>query len=996
MVPFLKQVARHYFAQTDIEKYCFIFPNRRSMAFFRKYLSGAVADRSLNSGAFGHGGAVRPIVMPAMYTMNDFVYESTGCRETDRVSLLVTLYDCYVAALPKAAVPDTLDEFIFWGDTLIADFNDVDKCLIKPELIFTNISQFRALDTGFGELDERQREALRKLISHFKDEGSEELSFKSADKTKENFLRIWDMLLPIYQAFNQSLDSQGLSYEGMAYRKFSAADIAGIFPEAEKFVFVGLNALSECEKKAMKRLRDAHKAEFCWDFTGAMLRDADNQSSKFMHNKALTGNVDLFPQAFTMDPDGLSLPRVRVISVPSSVGQASYIPLILNEIAEGQLELTGALDSGKDCAIVLPDETMLMSVLNSIPPQVRDINVTMGYPMSDSALFSLISQVAALQTHVRKYSSGVVAFYHKQVSSIFSSAVFRFAAGNEAVPLMDKIRSESKYYVPVDDFKGQPLLELVFTPVLTDVTQPSSAQIKTFGEYLMSVLRAVASKIRGAEPSRDEGQAGAMALEVEFARKCYQSINLLTAKNLNILPSTYLSLLKRLLGGISVPFNGEPLKGLQVMGPLETRALDFTNIIILSAGESLFPGKSVSASFIPPQVRAGFGLPSYEYQDRVWAYYFYRMIERASNVWMIYDSRQDGMTSGEESRYIKQLEYIYHDKFGVPVERFVAQANVTEQSPAEIVKTREDVELLKTKSLSASSLKSYLACPAKFYFSVVKGLRAEEDVAESVDSGMVGRIYHSTMQALFSGEKDMCAGPVLGGDEKLKFVSSYYLRSWLGRVDEIEEKVASLMEKEMKTTEVSGRDLVTKRLIVKYVLNTIRRDLEFLDSVKAPGFDIYGLELERYWNFRGFRFVGYIDRLDGVKGQVRIVDYKTGRVLDSEKEITEENAASVAEEIFNPDSKARPEVAFQMFIYDKLMEKDPIARKGALYNSIYQVTGLFKEPVRSVPVCAEFVRLCEEGLARLLNEIEDPETGFARTSNLKTCEHCDFRELCGR
>lgn len=1015
MTPFLKQVAEHYFTGHDIERECFIFPSRRSLAFFGKYLSEVVADSAMNAAAFGHNGVARPIIMPLMFTVNDFFYALSGVKETDRITQLLCLYDCYKKALPKGAVPDSLDDFIYWGDVLIADFNDVDKYLVRADRIFANISEFRSIDSGLDELEPAQREAIERLVAHFK-EGDWS---KTTGGAKKDFLRIWNMLYPIYSEFNKALSDNGLSYEGMVYRKLaemmkakSASDVLKEhFKETEKYIFVGLNALNECEKTVMKRMRDAGLAEFCWDFSSKIIRDPQNRASKFMRDGNGTGNTEMFPQAFELDPEGLGNPAIDVISVPSSVGQTSQIPLILNEIEERKKDAgndAGNKDSEiMDCAIVIPDEELLLPLLNTIPPEIEDINITMGYPMSGSSVFALVKLTIAMQLHLRKRSDGQWCFYHRYVRPIFSNEIFRAAVGEEGRIKMDAIRAEAKYYVPQSDFAGQPLMEIVFSPIIKDINTASASQIEDFGKYILDLIKAVSIAYAG--------MPGA-GLELEFARKCYRSINLLMRRTLELLPATYVRLIDRLLSGISVPFNGEPLKGLQIMGPLETRALDFSNIVILSANEGIFPNKNVSSSFIPPEIRKGFGLPTYEYQDRVWAYYFYRMIQRASKVWLVFDSRQEELKSGEESRYIKQLEYIYRERFALEFRRAVAEAKVEERQEPEIVKTMDDIERIKGTRLSASSIEKYLSCPAKFYYSVVKGLDVEKDVAEYMDGGMVGRIFHSLMQALYTGKEAMSPDFDLdlpGAAEKIRqedCISKDYIDSWLKRPADIRAKIDSLIKREMSSFEISGRDLVTGNLIESYVLNTLKRDSDFLAASDQRSFRIHGLELKREWEFNGYRFIGYIDRLDSVGDMMRVVDYKTGKVLDKEKSIGERknerqsddkvlaDIESLVEALFSPDTPhaARPKIAFQLFVYDKLVEGIEAAKGKKLHNSIYHVTGLFKEPVRNVPVNEYFIELVQERLTGLLDELSSIEKGFRRTADTEVCKYCDFKDICGR
>ena len=980
-VPFLRQVADYYRSRPDLSTRCFIFPNRRSMAFFWKY----VCDRPSQT----------PFIAPRMYTINDFFSLAAGRQTSDRVRLLLELHSCY-AALNKKAEP--LDEFIFWGDVILGDFNDVDKYLADPAQLFTNVADFKQIQDTFSYLTDTQRKALESFLNHFSDKSGRLTVDIGSDNpdVKARFLQIWNILLPLYRNFNKSLEQKGMAYEGMVYRSLadrlrteSVEDVFdGIFSPGTKYVFVGLNALNECEKVLLRKLRDASVAEFCWDWSGNMIRDPQNRSSYFMSD-----NVKEFPQAARWDADGLVHPQVNVISVPSSFGQAKRLPDIFRTIAEsqtgGDLSRIGMLSDESSCAVVLPDENLLSPVLNSIPPEITDINVTMGLPMTSSAFHTFMSCICAIQMHT-VCRGGKWYFYHKQVWDLFASSVFRKSASGDTEDAVAAIKKSAKYYIPQEDLRATPLLETVFRPVLTDLKSTDSAQTAGFADYLKEVISAFAPAM---------ASDTSMALELEFAKEYYKSVNILQDIGLPVMPVTYIRLLSQLLGSVSVHFKGEPLKGLQIMGPLETRALDFRNLVILSANEGVFPHRSVSSSFIPPELRKGFGLPTYEYQDAVWAYYFYRMISRAGNVWMLVDSRTEGMKSGEESRYIKQLEY----HFGLPVRRYVSGFDIMDTATIrDIPKTPEDIDKIKSSNLSASAVQNYLACPAKFYYSTVRQLQPEEEVAENLDYGMFGTVYHETMRALYASPKAMDEdfsfdrkGEGSSPFEYMKHVDASYINEWLSRTDDIRRKVKALIREQMNTLEVTGRNLVVADVIVRYVVQTLRRDLELLGENGA--FEILGREIFVSGDIHGQRFVGFIDRLDShVPGTARIVDYKTGKVLENDYLIDDGNADQIADMIFDPSAKERPKIALQFFIYDILASSLPEIEGRTVLNSVYSTSKLFKEAPPEVPCSKAFMTRMAEKLGELVDEIHNPEVPFTRTEDTTVCQYCDFRIICGR
>ena len=675
-------------------------------------------------------------------------------------------------------------------------------------------------------------------------------------------------------------------------------------------------------------------------------------------------NVRNFPNAFQVDADGIGMPAFHVVSVPSSAGEAKLAPEILRRCP---------VDNPVETAFVLPDENLLMPLLNAIPPEYGSINVTMGCALTGGSIYALMSAVAAMQQRLRE-KAGNWLFYHREVRSIFSNSLFRAVLTPEEEQVVKEVKKAAKYYIPQDDLQGGPLLNLIFRPVILQPKEADAARNRAIAAYLSDIVSYVGWKLRGVE---------SMLLELDFAKRYLQCVNLLDGIGLDVLPATWLHLLDQLLAGESVPFRGEPLEGLQVMGPLETRSLDFRNLVILSANEGTFPRRASSASFVPPELRKGFGLPTFEYQDSVWAYYFYRMIQRAENVWLLYDSRTEGLKTGEESRYIKQLEY----HFRVPLERFVATAGMKlAPEKNEIEKTPEDIETIRNSVLSASSLQNYLYCPAKFYYHSVKHLKTEDEVAESLDAGKLGTVFHDTMCALYLPFK-----------ESGELVRVADLDRMIADRKAVKATIRELIKKEMQTIDVAGRDLVVEEVIVEYVLQTLKHDRNLLVRSGSEGFRILDLEDEMNGEFEGFKIVGYSDRIDTYQnGEVRIVDYKTGRVEDEDINITDDNAGDVVEKLFGPSNVGRPKIALQLFIYGLLSQEQASMKGKPIVNSIYSVSRMFTSPLEDRPQSAEFTRLTRERLKDMLAEMVDPDVPFRRTEELRTCSYCDFKMICGR
>lgn len=904
-------MAAHYFGGPDIEKTCFIFPNRRSLVFFTKYLGGLVRER--------------PLMAPPMYTINDFFYKVYNVDVTDRLRLLLELYDCYKALNPQA---EPLDDFIFWGEVMLGDFDDIDKYLVDAGALLQNVSELKAIQPSYEYLSDTQREAIEQFLSHFKDGRLKEQGVKLS------FMKLWNILFPLYTSFNERLRSKGMAYEGMVYRSLARKLKDGepvkdllepVFPGTVKYVFVGLNALNECERMLLRRMRDAGVADFVWDYVSSMLKDPDNKSSFFMKR-----NAEEFPQAFPIDPAGLTVPKFTVVNVPSSVGQAKLAPWILSQTSGDPVQT----------AFVLPDESLLLPLLNSIPPEYNNVNVTMGYPMAGSAVYTLLDTLGKMQLRMRKRQEGWY-FYHAPVRELFASGLFRELLSEKEKQVLENVKAAAKYYIPQEDLQGGPVLDMVFRPVIEDGSMES---------YFSDIVALVGRTLTG---------NANMLLELDFAKRCHTQLNILKDIQLEVRPETRLRIIERILQGISVPFRGEPLKGLQVMGPLETRALDFRYLVVMSAGEGLFPRRSVASSFIPPELRKGFGLPTYEFQDAVWAYYFYRMIQRPEHVWLIYDSRTEGLKAGEESRYIKQLEYHYNIK----LERLTSAAPLTALKEQDaIAKTAEHIDIVRSRLLSASALKNYMDCPAMFYYQIVEGLKTEDEVAESLDSRTLGNVFHSVMEHLYGSAR---------------LVTVQMLDAWIKDVGSLKALVRSKILEQMRSIEVTGRNLVLEEVILDYVLATLRHDYDLLKGTDGTkGFEILGLEKHLEGSFEGFKIHGYADRIDSYRpGEVRIIDYKTGKV---------------------DDTKSSSKIALQMFVYDWLCHQNPDFKGKQLVNSIYSISHLYTDPLPETPEDKEVSDTIKAQLVAMLSDITNLDIPWSRTEDRRCCQWCDFKDICGR
>ena len=940
---FLYQIAKHYVSEYDgdLKDVCFVFPSRRSSLFFRKYL-----------GLCSSG----PLFSPELLTVSDLFDRLSPYARADRIELVSILYKHYVELGAAAGLMcDSFDEFVYKADTLLSDFNDVDQYDVDAASLFTNVRDLESISTDYDYLSEGQREAIRNFWKITLDNSSQRPG-------KMRFLQVWNILGPLYDAFTGDLASRGIAYDGMMTREVARmadshdARLDEVLSKYDRIVFVGHNALSVCERKLFDYVRNSGKGDFYWDFNGELLRDSNNKASQF-----ISGYISDYPSRYALEDKAEGYPDVEVISVPSATGQAKKVAECLHGL------------NPDSTAIVLPDESLLMPLLNSVPEEITKINVTMGYGLSNSALAALMSSLGPLQLN-RRTKGGETTFYHKDVTAVLSHPFVLNACSDESKALQTRINLNNLVQVPASLLcEGQPeLLAAIFRPV---------DSVDEAYDWQLHVIELLAGRISD--------------LEKEFAYGYYKAISHIRDLQIPYLDKleTYFHFLRQITARLNVPFRGEPLHGLQVMGPLETRALDFENVIILSVNEGTFPAKNQIDSYIPYSLRRGFGLPTPELFDSISAYHFYRSIYRARKVVLMYDSRTFGVHSGEPSRFIMQLKHHYTQ---VPLVEKVCTYTISpaERGTASVVKDEEVMKQLKEvyvdegHSFSASSLNDYMGCPLKFYYTKVKGIKESDKVDEGFESGPFGTAFHGVMEKLYDPYRNEIISPDVIG-------------RLLGEKEKLDALICSQLDEAFRYNglPISGKRLVTFEMLRKIVLATLEYDRNYAPFIYLDGerkiyadLDVDGVKVN---------LMGIIDRLDSKEGTVRIVDYKTGSVKLQNK--SDKDKVTV-EKIFDTGmGNNRPYSAFQMYLYAYLMARfksgtlnggglgaDPVEDMDIC---VYQMKEIFKPSLWTFGSNDAMLRDFEDRLKALIREIMSEGEFVARPSE-KSCDYCPVRVLC--
>lgn len=955
METFLKQVAHDLYNKTEgnFTKVAIVFPNKRASLFFNEYLAQE---------------SDRPIWSPTYVSISELFRQSSDLSIADPIKLVCDLYKVFQKATGSK---ETLDDFYFWGEMLIADFDDADKNMADTHALFSNLKDLNELMDNYDFLEEGQKEALSQFFHNF--------SINQVTELKQRFISMWNVLGDIYTEYKALLESQSIAYEGMLYRQvIEQLDVEAL--PYNKYIFVGFNVLNKVEHTLFKKLNEAGKAMFYWDYDTFYLNKTPHEAGEFIRRNLRDFPSEL-PASFF---DNLNQPKeVTFIESPTENGQVRYLPQWIRENLTSQ---------EKETAVVLCNEALLQPVLHALPDNVKHINITMGFPLSQTPAYSFVN--ALMELHTSGYNPNNGRYLFAEVISVLKHPYTR-QLSPEAEKLEQNLTRDNRFYPLPSELKQDNVLELLFTPRRNNLDLCS---------MLSEALKEVAVIYQQQAASHSDAFD---QLYRESLFKTYTLVNrfhtLIESKELNVQAGTFQRLLTRVMSSSSIPFHGEPAIGMQVMGVLETRNLDFRHLIMLSVNEGQLPKAGGDSSFIPYNLRKAFGMTTIDHKIAVYAYYFYRLMQRAEKVTLVYNTATDGINRGELSRFM--LQFLI--EWGYPVLRKQLEAAQSPQSSAPIIieKTPDVMERMKSvfdirnnpKALiSPSALNCYLDCPLKFYYKYVALLSAPDEVTADIDSAKFGSIFHYAAEHIY---KDLTAHGKLISRENLETLLKDEVRLQTYVDNGFKELFFNLPQNEQP--EYNGIQLINSAVIVKYIQQLLRNDLRY-----AP-FTFVGSEHRIFENIEictstgdiQSRIGGIIDRIDSKGESLRIVDYKTGGDADTPANV---------QSLFIPDKK-RSNYVFQTFLYasivcKKLREKNDsrlvapallyIHRAASEnYSPVIQM-GEPRKPKEPVDNFAQYEGDFRENLKTLLEDIFNPDISFTQTEIEDKCAYCDFRALC--
>ncbi|MCD4793846.1 MAG: PD-(D/E)XK nuclease family protein [Bacteroidales bacterium] len=962
MQAFLYETAKEILCKykLDIHSYCFVFPNKRTNFFFRKYYSEL------------YGASHKA---PKMLEIRRLIHQFTKLTDVDDLAVIFKLYKIF----KKTDIDSkhNFDQFYKLGEIILSDFNEIDSWLTDPIQIFKNITDIKEIETHFDWLTEEQKDVLKKFWINF--------AVDEKSKEKKMFLELWNILPNVYKELKEYLLKRKIAYTGLLYRVLSDLIDQDKLNTNQyiKYIFIGFNALNSAELKLFKHLDKEGQAEFYWDTDKYYHLDNKQEAGDFLRKNfsALNISTKNIPENF------LKSKEINLTGVSLNLGQAKILPEILKKIRNEEIS--------DRTAIILADEHMLFPVINSLPEYVDLINVTMGYPMKLTPVFQFIKLYSDLHVQSNKNKSNT--YYYKYVINLLKHP---YVAENDKElneKVINEINKNNSVYIPANLFsnKKNNFYKLLFLKI------PDKDASITFLQTLLNLLFIIFDK------TKDEEGNTVKNLKNEYIHRAYTKTKRLKELLLENDVETGLKLTADILMQImrtdQISFEGDAVEGLQLMGLMESRNLDFKNIILLGFNEGNIPSVSKKPTFLSQSIRYAFEMPVIKHQDSVYAYLFYRLLQKAENINLVYNNIVNESNSGEVSRFAFQLLYesglkINHIQYNEKL--FPVEPNeISVKKTPEVLKKLDKFTSESTnafKKISPAALNTYLDCSLKFYMKYVAEIKESKEVEEEFSSATFGSLLHLILENVYTELKTKKGNSIVKPEDfELIFVS----------LPEIIELSYNKYYKN-QTIKTIGSQIIIKEVLLRYVTSVLKTDKEYapfeIISLEADDDFSTQIEIEVDKQIKQVLLNGIIDRIDKKNNIYRVIDYKTGQP---------NNKFASVESLFNSELKKRSSHVFQTFFYtylfikskkdDKINVKPGIYYTRSMNKSSYDESVKMKiahnkditiDEIELIKIIPEFIN----EIKKLLIEIFSSEYSFVQTDNTDICKYCSYNMICSK
>ena len=942
---FLEEVVDYTFRKyDDFRKLSIIFPNRRAGLYFQKALS-----KKNNKALWS----------PVVLTLEDFIQEYSKIKIADDVADSLKLNFQLFKIIIKNQVEDsnvTFDNFYYWGKILIKDFDDIDLGLKDESKIFKYIKNQKEIEESFNFLEKENYEKIKSFWTKF---------FPKMSINQKNFSGTWKILSRVYKEYKKTLLKNKLAYKGLVYREFLKKIDSGIISMDQKYLFVGFSTLSNSEKKIIKYFIKNHSSMAFWDFDDYYYKDDKQEAGvsfrEFNNDKILNST---FPKTIPNNFNSNSK-KFNSIGVGSQVGQCKILGSILSKKIKDK-----NFDQDK-VLVLLPDENLLLPVLNSIPDKISNINVTMGLNLSDTPLFSLVQVIyrSIKKSTIRDYKK---VNYYKDILNLLSHPYIYQSDSDLFEKIIEGIRTKKVLYVDHDSLRSySELLNYIYSNE----------------KSIIHVLREVCTYLFNS--SKNLGK-----LDKEYIKSFLEILDRVFKIDIKFESiDNQLKLINQILKMTRIPFSGEPLSGLQIMGVLESRNLDFNDVYILSMNEGDFPKNIFNISFIPFNIRKAFSLDTSDSMDNVYSYLFYRVIQRAKNITFIYNTSTSFSSTGEKSRFIKQLDS--ESKHTINDFTISDKLDLINKPKIEINKTKQTIDILsnrfyKSGYMSPSGVKDFMDCSLRFYFKYVANIREIKEISSEILKPDFGRIAHKTLEDIYNNlinDK---------GNKKINSNDFFILKNSLsGTLKNVIKKHFKLNKK--NEFKLEGNNIILFDIILDYISKVIS-----IDEKYAP-FELVDLEGDRnsgyikeliLKNNLKVNISGLVDRVDKKNKNYRIIDYKTGS--DSKK-------IKSIDLLFSDRKKDRNDAIFQLLFYSILL-KEKFNQKIIINPGLMNIREMHNKNFsinlsinnHELKNIEPYLKDFEDSLIKTINKIFDLDSPFTQTEDEDACLYCAYKNMCSR
>lgn len=945
---FLKSVAdylhEHY--KDNIEKLCIVLPNKRGALFLKNHLAAS----------FG-----KTIWLPRIISAEELIADLSGLRTLEEIDLICHLYESY--RFCYGAEAENFESFARWGQLILQDFNEIDRYLADSEQLYENLKDIKVIENW----------SL----------GEEKLS-----EYQENYLRFMNSLGAIYKHYSSFLLEKGWAYQGLAYKQAVANLPTNTFGQNyQRLIFCGFNALNAAELKIFHHFVNSQKADILWDADRYYLDDENQEAGLFLRTNLKhfsSKNPSFVEENFKSEK------TIQLVSVPKQMGQAQVVKQCLQQLIDQQIPLDRV-------AVVLANEKLLWPVLQQLPEAVEHINITMEYPLRYTSTYALIEQLIQLQVAFSKQKTKHKTIYHNDLVSLLRQPLFvNYLHANKILldtdRLIEQIKVRNLSFISpslLSDLLGEAGSAL--QPLLRHQTS-----IPVFSELILQLLNKLIGYFAEQQPNQQN------SLELEYLHIVLRNTNRLH-EILNRYVyfndiQAYRQLFGQVVGSSSAPFIGEPLRGLQIMGVLETRTLDFEHLILVNVNEGVLPSGKTINSFIPNDLKRAFGLPLYLEKDAIYAYHFYRLLQKAKDITITYDSETDSFGKGEKSRFLTQLQLempVYNPD--VIIREEVANYPSFPEEKEKVIVVQKDQNIRDTLlkkagsndpygGLSPSGLLSYKDCPLKFYFRYGARLKETQEVEESAEANTFGSILHLSLEKFYS--------PFVGKTLREADVKAVYP----GIDSVVNESFMSFFDNHPP----AGKSILQQDVIKVYVKKLVDADLRFIRQLSETNQHLDLLKLEAEFSAplnvnidgkpTGLFIKGKIDRIDSFAGKVRVIDYKSS-VKPNDKFVF-----AGVDLLFSDKNYDKQ---LQLFLYAWLLSKSGYCSPEKISACIVPFKEFSEEPKyilnedkRPLQLSAELLTDFENRLRNFTEEIFNPNLAFTQTNDKKAHEFCPYNSIC--